>query len=56
MMFHLKHVLFSSKNLRKMNFKSIVWFIKVTCINNNNNNNNEYFHISSTCHLFAIAY
>lgn len=24
--------------------------------NNNNNNNNEYFHISSTCHLFAIAY
>ena len=29
MMFHLKHVLFLLKNIRKMTFKSIVWFIKV---------------------------
>ena len=27
-MFHPKHVLSSLKNIGKMNFKSIVWFIK----------------------------
>ena len=27
MMLHPKHVLFSSKIIKQMNFKSIVWFI-----------------------------